>query len=176
MDFNEMKDFKFYLSLGLITILASVFTMLITQIIKVILKKKKVIYEGMEQSKKDIILSRIGRVVALFVYTGLYIGKEIYLKHTVVINESLVAGLLTGATGTLILAKGIYTFLHQWSEKKNVFERLEYAEKIVSQVSEKQETLSTDKVEVKEDKKNKWILSKKHQRRKNSDERDNYRK
>ncbi len=160
MDFSEMKDFKFYLGLGLVTILASVFTMLITQIIKVILKKKKVIYEGMEQSKKDIILSRIGRVVALLVYAGLYLGKEIYLKHTVVINESLVAGLLTGATGTLLLAKGIYTFLHQWSEKKNVFERLEYAEKIVSQVSEKQEVLSTDKVEVKEEK-NKWILSKK---------------
>jgi len=161
MDFSEMKDFKFYLNLGFVTILASVFTMLITQIIKVILKKRKVIYEGMEQSKKDIILSRIGRVVALFVYTGLYIGKEIFLKHMVVINESLVAGLLTGATGTLIIAKGIYTFLHQWSEKKTVFERLEYAEKIASQVSEKQEVLSTDKVEVKEEMKNKWILSKK---------------
>ncbi len=130
MSFTEMKDYKFYICLGLLTLVSSILTMIITQIIKMILKKKKIIYEEMEESKKDILLSRIGRVVALIIYSGLYIVKELYLKNTITFDGTLIVSLLTGATGTLIMAKGIYTMLHQWSKKNTVFERLEYAEKI----------------------------------------------
>lgn len=155
MSFKEMKDFKFYLALGLVTLISSILTMIITQIIKMILKKKKIIYDEMEESKKDLILSRIGRVVALIVYSSLYIVKELYLKNTIIFDGSLVAGLLTGATGTLIMAKGIYTILHQWSKKNTVFERLEYAEKI-KDLFEKENLQSTaDKT------KRIWILTNK---------------
>lgn len=155
MSFTEMKDYKFYLTLGLLTLISSILTMIITQIIKMILKKKKIIYEEMEESKKDLILSRLGRVVALIVYSSLYIIKEMYLKNTIIINGSLLAGLLTGATGTLIIAKGIYTILHQWSKKNTVFERLEYAEKI-------KDLLEKENLQSREDKtKRIWILTNK---------------
>lgn len=155
MSFTEMKDYKFYLTLGLLTLISSILTMIITQIIKMILKKKKIIYEEMEESKKDLILSRLGRVVALIVYSSLYIIKELYLKNTIIINGSLLAGLLTGATGTLIIAKGIYTILHQWSKKNTVFERLEYAEKI-------KDLLEKENLQSREDKtKRIWILTNK---------------
>lgn len=155
MSFTEMKDYKFYLTLGLLTLISSILTMIITQIIKMILKKKKIIYEEMEESKKDLILSRLGRVVALIVYSSLYIIKELYLKNTIIINGSLLAGLLTGATGTLIMAKGVYTILHQWSKKNTVFERLEYAEKI-------KDLLEKENLQSREDKtKRIWILTNK---------------
>lgn len=155
MSFTEMKDYKFYLTLGLLTLISSILTMIITQIIKMILKKKKIIYEEMEESKKDLILSRLGRVVALIVYSSLYIIKELYLKNTIIINGSLLAALLTGATGTLIMAKGIYTILHQWSKKNTVFERLEYAEKI-------KDLFEKENLQFREDKtKRIWILTNK---------------
>lgn len=155
MSFTEMKDYKFYLTLGLLTLISSILTMIITQIIKMILKKKKIIYEEMEESKKDLILSRLGRVVALIVYSSFYIIKELYLKNTIIINGSLLAGLLTGATGTLIMAKGIYTILHQWSKKNTVFERLEYAEKI-------KDLFEKENLQSREDKtKRIWILTNK---------------
>ncbi len=158
MSFKEMKDFKFYIVLGIVTIIASVLTMIITQIIKIILQKKKIIYEGMEKSKKDIILSRIGRIVALVVYTSLYIAKEMCLKQEIVFDGALLTGLLTGSTGTLLLAKSIYTLFHQWAEKNTVFERLEYAEKAKALLEEE----LNKKIINEEDKsKIKWILTNK---------------
>lgn len=155
MSFKEMKDFKFYIVLGIVTIISSILTMIITQIIKIILQKKRIIYEGMEKSKKDMILSRIGRIVALIIYTSLYIAKEMYLKQEIVFDGALITGLLTGATGTLLLAKSIYTILHQWSEKNTVFERLEYAEKAKALLEEKLTSIEEDKSKVK------WILTNK---------------
>lgn len=152
-----MRNYKFYIVLGIITIVSSILTIIITQIIKVILKKKKIIYEGIEKSKKDMILKRCGRIVALVVYTSIYIVKEIYLKQTIIIDETLLTGLLTGATGTLLLAKSIYTILHQWSEKNTVYERLEYAEKVNYLLNEE-----LNKVNIKIEKpKIKWILTNK---------------
>lgn len=130
MNIKELEDYRFYIGLGLVTFISSVLTMIITQIIKMIFVKKKILYEGMEESKKDLLLSRIGRVVAFIMYSGLYIAKELYVRKTISFDATLLTGLLTGATGTLIMAKGIYTMLHQWSKKNTVFERLEYAEKM----------------------------------------------
>lgn len=90
----------------------------------------------MEESKKDIKLSRIGRVVALIIYSGLYIAKEMYINKEISIDVTLITGLLTGGTGTLLIAKSIYTILHQWSTKNNVFERLEYVENVKSMLEE----------------------------------------
>ncbi len=158
MSFKEMKDFKFYIVLGIVTIISSVLTMIITQIIKIILQKKKIIYEGMEKSKKDMILSRIGRIVALIVYTCVYIVKEMCLKQEIVFDGALLTGLLIGASGTLLLAKSIYTLLHQWSEKNTIFERLEYAEKAKALLEEE---LNKKLINEEDKTKVKWILTNK---------------
>lgn len=156
MNMKELKDYRFYISLGIITFLASILTMIITQIIKKILIKKKIIYEGMEKSKKDILLSRIGRVVAIIVYSGIYIAKEMYINKEITFDVTLLTGLLTGGTGTLLIAKSIYTILHQWSMKNNVFERLEYVENIKSILEEE-----LNKIKETEEEKTKWILTNK---------------
>lgn len=164
MSFKEMKDVKFYITLGLVMLLSSILTMIFTQIIKIILKKKRVIYEEMEESKRDMILSRIGRIVALIVYSSLYIAKELYFKNTIVFDGALITGVLTGATGTLIIAKGIYTILHQWSKKNTVFERLEYAEKIKDFFQEELNQIHGLKISEKEPEgkvKNTWTLTNK---------------
>ncbi len=159
MSFKGMKDYKFYIVLGMITIIASILTMIITQIIKKILEKKRIIYEGMEKSKKDIILSRIGRIVALTIYTILYIAKEMYLKKEVELDGALITGLLVGATSTLLLAKSLYTILHQWVEKDNVFERLEYIEQVKTSLEEELNKLKGSKEE--DNSKIKWVLTNK---------------
>lgn len=131
MYIEGLTNYQFYISLGYVTLVASLLTMLSTQIIKVILKKKKVIKEDMNESEKDMILSRIGRISALFFYALLYILNEFFLKHTVIINNTLIAGLLSGSALTLTTAKGIYTMLHQHFKKKTIYEQLEYSEQII---------------------------------------------
>lgn len=59
MDFQGIKNYKFFISLGYVTIISSILTLIVTQIIKIILKKKNVINEEMFAPKKDIILSRV---------------------------------------------------------------------------------------------------------------------
>lgn len=144
MKYEAFKQYSFYVQVGYVTLIASLLTLLVTQGIKWILKKKEIIYEGMEASKKDQMLSRIGRIVALVAYTGLYLGNELYLHHTISFDEALVGGLLSGGTFTLTIAKGLYTTLHQWSQKKNIYERLEYAEKMKTIVEEAMHHASFD--------------------------------
>ena len=157
MELNYLKDYRFYVKISYLTVLAGLTTLMITQIIKWILKKKKIIDEETEASKKDEMLSRIGRIVGLIAYTGFYIWNEMILKHNIVFDEALITGILTGGALTLTVAKGIYTTLHQWSQKKNVYERLEYAEKVNRELSETLEKLSESET----GKQTKWILTKK---------------
>ena len=165
MAFQGMKEYKFYVGLGLVTLLSSILTMVITQIIKMILVKKKRIYEGMEESKKDQMLAMIGRLVAFFVYTGLYMAKELYVRHTIVLDETLVVGLLTGATGTLVMAKGIYTMLHQWVKKNTVYERLEYVELVKEQLEQEIQQVKEEKnLDFKKESCRTWTLT--HQKEK----------
>ena len=155
MDLRYIKDYRIYVKVSYITILASIMTIIITQIIKTILKKKKIITEETEASKKDEILSRTGRIIALVVYTIMYLINERIINKTIKIDESLITGLITGATLTITIAKGIYTMLHQWSEKKSIYERLEYAEKV-------KETLQKELEQIKENKvQNTWTLTNK---------------
>ena len=165
MDFQGIKNYEFFISLGYVTIISSVLTLIITQIIKVILKKKNVINEEMFASKKDIILSRVGRIVSLIIYSSLYILNEYFLKHNIVFDGALIIGLLSGSALTLTLSKGIYTMLHQYCEKKTLFERLEYVSAIIDKMSE-----TTDEDLTKEEKienftkENKWILTNKKEK------------
>ena len=165
MDFQGIKNYEFFISLGYVTIISSILTLIITQIIKVILKKKNVINEEMFASKKDIILSRIGRIISLIIYSSLYILNEYFLKHNIVFDGALITGLLSGSALTLTLSKGIYTMLHQYCEKKTLFERLEYVSAIIDKMSE-----TTDEDLTKEEKienftkENKWILTSKKEK------------
>lgn len=165
MDFQGIKNYEFFISLGYVTIISSVLTLIITQIIKIILKKKNVINEEMFASQKDIILSRIGRIISLIIYSSLYILNEYFLKHNIVFDGALITGLLSGSALTLTLSKGIYTMLHQYCEKKTLFERLEYVSTIIDKMSE-----TTDEDLTKEEKienftkENKWILTNKKEK------------
>lgn len=165
MDFQGIKKYKFFISLGYVTIISSILTLIVTQIIKIILKKKNIINEEMFASKKDIILSRIGRIVSLIIYSSIYLFNEFYLKHNIVFDETLCIGLISGSALTLTLSKGIYTMLHQYCEKKTLFERLEYVSTIIDKMSE-----TTDEDLTKEEKienfteENKWILTNKKEK------------
>ena len=165
MDFQGIKNYEFFISLGYVTIISSILTLIITQIIKIILKKKNVINEEMFASQKDIILSRIGRIISLIIYSSLYILNEYFLKHNIVFDGALITGLLSGSALTLTLSKGIYTMLHQYCEKKTLFERLEYVSTIIDKMSE-----TTDENLTKEEKienftkENKWILTNKKEK------------
>lgn len=155
MDITFLKDYKLYIKVSYVTIIASIITIIITQIIKQILKKKEVITEVKEASEKDEMLSRIGRIVALIVYTIMYIVNEIIINKEIEINKGLITGIISGSALTITIAKGIYTMLHQWSEKKSIYERLEYAEKV-------KETLQKELEEIKENKvQNTWTLTNK---------------
>ena len=165
MDFQGIKNYEFFISLGYVTIISSVLTLIITQIIKIILKKKNVINEEMFASKKDIILSRVGRIVSLIIYSSLYLFNEFYLKHNIVFDETLCIGLISGSALTLTLSKGIYTMLHQYSEKKTIFEKIEYLNNIEN-VLKKETNENLTKEEqvdnmINEITKNKWVLTNK---------------
>ena len=165
MDFQGIKNYEFFISLGYVTIISSILTLIITQIIKVILKKKNVINEEMFASKKDIILSRIGRIISLIIYSSLYILNEYFLKHNIVFDGALIIGLLSGSALTLTLSKGIYTMLHQYCEKKTLFERLEYVSTIIDKMSEKTDEDLTKEEKIENfTKENKWILTNKKEK------------
>lgn len=165
MDFQGIKNYEFFISLGYVTIISSILTLIITQIIKIILKKKNVINEEMFASKKDIILSRIGRIVSIIIYSSLYLFNEFYLKHNIVFDETLCIGLISGSALTLTLSKGIYTMLHQYSEKKTIFEKIEYLNNIENVLKKETNEKLTKEEQVdnmiNEITKNKWVLTNK---------------
>lgn len=136
MDFEGIKNFEFFISLGYVTILASILTMIFMQIVKTILKKRKIIYQEMDITKKDLILSRAGRIIAIIIYSTLYIGNEFYLKHQIIFDGTLLTGLFSGSALTLTIAKGFYTGIKQSQKKKGVFEKLDIAEKTIIELKQ----------------------------------------
>lgn len=153
MNLEALKDFKFYLSLGYVVIISSILTIILMQFYKFILTKKKIITEKINPDKKDLILSKSGRFISLIVYSLVYIINEIILKNEIVLNESLIIGLLSGGAATLIVAKGLYTSLHQQQKRKNIFEKLSKAEEQLKRLQD--EALQ---------KQNKIILKKKEEK------------
>lgn len=143
---EKVTKIEFILSLGIVTLLTSIVTLIITQIIKVILMKTKVINDKTNESKKDVLLSRIGRITGVFVYIVLYIVNELINNKEIIIDEALITGLVSGITISLTLTKGIYTSIHQFLKKENIFDKLEYVEEVISSLNEEVET--------------KWIIKK----------------
>ena len=123
--------------------------MIFTQIIKSILKKTKTITVNMDSAKKDIILSRTGRIVALVIYTLLYIIDILFIKKdTLVVDVALFTSLLSGSTLTLCISKGFYTGLRQMSKKNDVFEKLEVAEKTIYKLQKEINGFNFENVEI----------------------------
>ncbi len=132
MDYSKLATFDFLFSLGYVTLGASLITMIFTEIIKLILKKTKVLTPNIDTTKKDIVLSRVGRIVALVVYACFYIVDVLFIKKTTLeVDITLFTSLISGSTLTLIISKGIYTGIRQISKKKNVFDKLEVAQKTI---------------------------------------------
>lgn len=136
MNLDFITDYEFFLSLGSVTVGASLVTLVVTEIIKAILKKRRVITAETDESRRDSILAAVGRSVALVAYTGLYIANEFLLSRSVVLDGELLAGLFSGAALTLAVSKGIYTALHQHRNKKTVYEKLRRAEETIAALGE----------------------------------------
>jgi len=147
---EEFKDYKFYVSVGYVVLIASILTIILMGIYKLILKKKKIIFEGMDADKKDSLLSKSGRIIALIIYSIVYIINELVLHNEIILNETLIVGLISGGAITLTVAKGLYTSLHQNQKKKKVFDKLFQAETELNKLqkeilSEKQKIIFTKK-------------------------------
>lgn len=134
MDFEFVKESLFIINLGIEVIGASLLTILVTQIVKIILKKQKVITCEMQETQKDELLIKVGRITGLIVYLSVFIAKKIILKEEININEELIFSFLQGLTMTLLLAKGIYTMLHQYMNKKTVYEELKKTKEELQEV------------------------------------------
>ncbi len=135
MDFSYLREVAFLLSLGYVTLFSSLITLVVVGIIKLFLKQIKVIKKGMNPTKKDILLSRIGRIVALITYASIYIIDVIYIRHSeLVFDASLVTSLLSGSALTLCISKGIYTGIRQMQKKKDLIEKVEVAEETIKKL------------------------------------------
>ena len=129
---EQLKTYEFLESVGLLTLASSITTMILTGIVKLILNKTKVLHNNTNSIKKDVILSRIGRVIGLLTYSTFYIVNVLFIKKTqLVIDIELITSLLSGSTLTLIVSKGIYTMIHQMEKKNTVYEKLEVAEQSI---------------------------------------------
>ena len=119
MNFERLMGSTFYKDVGIVVTLASVVTLIVTQIIKTILLKKSK-YQKMSESEKDEKFSVLGRYVALVSYSVFYIGVEMYLHHRIIVDGALLVSMISGASLTLTTAKGIYTSLHQKTKGEEI--------------------------------------------------------
>lgn len=133
MDYGKLATFEFLFGLGYVTLGASLVTLIVTEAVKAILRGSKVLTEGTNAIRKDVILSRIGRVVAILAYASLYVADLTLIKKTALkVDVTLFASLLSGGALTLCISKGVYTGLRQMSKKKGIFAKLEAAEEAIN--------------------------------------------
>lgn len=135
MDFSGISNVMFFISVCYVTVIASILTLIITEVYKKILTKKGKIYDGMLAESKDAILSKAGRIIALIVYSLTFFANEFILKKSLSFDGSVLTGLVTGGATTLGLSKGIYSALHQMIKKKSIFSKLESAESTIKELN-----------------------------------------
>lgn len=135
MNFDFISSLEFFYSLGYITLGSSVMTLFFTFIFKRILKGMKVIKDDMNSIRKDIILSRVGRIIALISYASLYVIDAMFIKKiNIVFDMELITSLVSGGSLTLIISKGIYTAIRQMEKKKSILEKFEAAELTIKEL------------------------------------------
>lgn len=113
MDFSKMNDYKFFLSLGTVTVAASLLTLVATFLIRLILVKAKIIYAGMDEVRKDDILREVARWAAFVCYGGLYVGCQFIGGQSFSFDGSFLVGIISGTAMTFAGSKAIYTAVHQ---------------------------------------------------------------
>ena len=116
MNFERLTEVTLYYQIGFVTVLASILTLIFTQIFKIILYKKKLLQ--FNETTKDRKLSVLGRTIGLVSYSIVYLVTEFYLHHHIIIDGAFLTAIFTGTTLTLNIAKGIYSFLHQKTKKE----------------------------------------------------------
>lgn len=134
MNLEEVKNVMFLWSLGYVTLIASVLTLIGMGLWKVILKKRGVLNDTLSAEAKDELLTRSGRIIALVLYAGAYLLNQYLLKKSIEFNEALMIGLVSGGALTLTTAKGIYTALRQRQKKKQVYQKLTEAQQAIETV------------------------------------------
>ena len=122
MDWNRLKEVEYLYQIGGIVVLSSLLTLVITEIIKRIIKKRWI---DKSEKKKDEILQTTGRCIALVVYTSLTVISELVVNHQIMIDGALLVSLLAGSTMTLNVAKGVYTWIHQ--KRKTEVDQLDFS-------------------------------------------------
>lgn len=141
------KITEWYLEITIEMIIAVIMTLIITQIIKKIYEKRRVITEETEESKKDELLKMTGRIVGVIAYVGVYLISEIVLTKVIKINEEMIKELVSGVVVCLTLTKGIYTMIHQYKKKENIYEKLKYAEEKIEEITNTKTWIITNKGE-----------------------------
>ena len=131
---DEIKTYEFLSRVGLETICAVIITLILTMVYKLILIKIKKINE-MDATRKDIILSRGGRIIGSIVYISVYLVNLIVIKkETIVFDIKLITSLISGIVSTLIISKGVYTSIRQMEKKNSIYEKYEVAENMIKEL------------------------------------------
>lgn len=134
MNFTDLENAEFYIEISYVTAIAVVLTIMGTGLLKIIMKKLGKLPKDLDSNVKDQLLATSGRIVALVIYAVVYLTNLFLTNETIVIDGALLAGLISGGTLTLTVAKGIYTSIRQMSKKKEVYQKLENAEKELKKI------------------------------------------
>lgn len=141
----NMEIIELLSSLDYVIISSVILTLILTGLIKIILRGSKVINQNMDPTQKDILLSRVGRLIAVLTYISMYVVDTIYIKHLIVeINIELLLSIIRDSAVTLIVTKGLYTMIRQMQKKNSVYEKLEVAEVTINELQEEIDEINTN--------------------------------
>ncbi|HIU71039.1 MAG TPA: hypothetical protein IAC60_05650 [Candidatus Enterosoma merdigallinarum] len=138
MSESETNQDWYWSNVGLATTLASFFTLIAIQITKRFLVKKN----ANTDTGSDLLLSSVGRWVALGSYAVSYIVITYFDTGGFHFTNDFWAGIVSGAIMTLSLTKSIYTSLHQVSKATRKKEQTGSSNITPTQSSGKEPTVS----------------------------------
>ena len=155
MDFIQLyHNFQWFFSLGYVTIIAIILTMVTLELIKVTVLKKKLATYSPDQ--KDKLLSGIGTVLAFIFFAICHFGNEMILQGKFMIDFDKAVqsiSIPTGAIVTWTASKGLYTMIHKAinrckakkSLKEQIPEIAEELDEVRQQVEEAKSTITTER-------------------------------
>lgn len=118
MDFNFaelVEDFRWFFELGYVTVIATILTILLTQLWKATFLKNAL--STADSTKKDKILSLAGTITSFVVYAIVWFANQMIVQKTFFISfdvNNVVMTIPSGAVTTWLAAKGLYTLIHKW--------------------------------------------------------------
>lgn len=111
---RSYNELSWFFELGYVVIIATILSMVFTQIWKKTILKKALVKAS--DSQKDKILGGCGTITSLVIYGVVYVANEMITQHTfsIVIEwHSAWAIISSGAAVTWVAAKGLYTVIHK---------------------------------------------------------------